>query len=66
MKGAKASEELNASKKAIKLLGGKTQTVETFELPEDAGERSIIFINKNKKTPKKYPRKPGTPNRNPL
>jgi len=66
MKGAKASEGLNASKKAIKLLGGKTQTVETFELPEDAGERSIIFVNKNKKTPKKYPRKPGTPNRNPL
>ena len=66
MKGAKASEELNASKKAIKLLGGKTQTVETFELPEDAGERSIIFINKSKKTPNKYPRKPGTPNRKPL
>lgn len=66
MKGAKASEELNASKKAIKTLGGKTNKVESFELPEDAGERNIILIKKEKKTPNKYPRKAGTPNKNPL
>lgn len=66
MKGAKASEELNASKKAIKILGGKTDKVESFELPEDAGERNIILIKKEKKTPNKYPRKAGTPNKNPL
>jgi len=66
MKGSKASEELNAAKKAIKTLGGKTQTLETFELPKDAGERSIILVNKEKKTPKKYPRQAGTPNRKPL
>ncbi len=66
MKGAKASEELNASKKAIKTLGGKTDKVESFELPEDAGERNIILIKKEKKTPNKYPRKAGTPNKNPL
>lgn len=66
MKGAKASEELNASKKAIKTLGGQTEKVESFELPEDAGERNIILIGKEKKTPNKYPRKAGTPNKNPL
>lgn len=66
MKGAKASEELNDSKKAIKILGGKTQKVEAFELPEDAGERNIILIQKESKTPGKYPRKAGTPNKNPL
>lgn len=66
MKGTKASDELNDSKKAIKTLGGKTRAVETFELPEDAGERSIILIDKHKKTPNKYPRKAGTPNRKPL
>jgi 16S rRNA (guanine527-N7)-methyltransferase len=66
MKGAKASEELNDAKKAIKTLGGKTKTVETFELPEDAGERSIILIDKKKKTPNKYPRQAGTPNKKPL
>ncbi len=66
MKGAKASEELNASKKAIKTLGGKTRKVETFELPEDAGERSILLIDKTKDTPNKYPRQAGTPNKKPL
>lgn len=66
MKGAKASEELNDSKKAIKLLGGKTEEVASFELPQDAGERNIILIRKEKKTPGKYPRKAGTPNKNPL
>lgn len=66
MKGSKASEELNNSKKAIKTLGGKTQKVESFELPFNAGERNIILIKKDKKTPGKYPRKAGTPNKNPL
>lgn len=66
MKGAKASEELNDSKKAIKTLGGKTQEVASFELPEEAGERNIILIQKERKTPGKYPRKAGTPNKNPL
>lgn len=66
MKGSKASEELNDSKKAIKILGGRTRKVETFELPEDAGERSILLIDKTKKTPNKYPRQAGTPNKKPL
>ncbi len=66
MKGAKASEELNDSKKAIKTLGGKTRKVETFELPKDAGERSILLIDKIKNTPNKYPRQAGTPNKKPL
>jgi len=66
MKGSKVSAELNTSKNAIKTLGGKTQKLETFDLPEDAGERSIVLVNKEKKTPKKYPRQAGTPNRKPL
>lgn len=66
MKGSKASDELNDSKKAIKTLGGKTKEVASFELPHDAGERNIILIEKERKTPGKYPRKAGTPNKNPL
>jgi 16S rRNA (guanine527-N7)-methyltransferase len=66
MKASKATEELNASKNAIKTLGGKTQDVASFELPHDAGERNIILIKKDRKTPGKYPRKAGTPNKNPL
>lgn len=66
MKGAKADEELAASKKAIKLFGGETTKVETFSLPQENSERSIVIIKKTKKTPKKYPRKAGTPNKNPI
>ncbi|MGE5703286.1 MAG: 16S rRNA (guanine(527)-N(7))-methyltransferase RsmG [Clostridia bacterium] len=66
MKGAGASIELAEAKKAIKLLGGKTQKVETFELPEDAGERTIIIVQKQDPTPKTYPRKPGIPAKKPI
>ncbi|NKT61442.1 16S rRNA (guanine(527)-N(7))-methyltransferase RsmG, partial [Rhodococcus hoagii] len=34
--------------------------------PEEAGERQMILIDKRSQTPKKYPRKPGTPNKSPL
>jgi 16S rRNA (guanine527-N7)-methyltransferase len=37
-----------------------------FELPLEESERSIIIIHKQKSTPAKYPRKPGTPNKLPL
>lgn len=66
MKGAKGEEELAISKKAIKLFGGEVKQVQTFKLPKENSDRSIIIIDKNKRTPKKYPRKPGTPNRNPI
>lgn len=66
MKGAKASEELNDAQKAINTLGGKVTQEETFTLPNDEGERSIIFIKKEKNTPRKYPRQAGTPNRKPI
>lgn len=66
MKGAGAAMELAESKKAIKLLGGKTQKVETFELPEEAGERNIIIVNKQETTPKTYPRKAGIPAKKPI
>lgn len=66
MKGSEISLELNEAKQAIKLLGGKTKKVETFALPDDAGERNIIIIDKLAPTPKAYPRKAGTPAKKPL
>ncbi|MCU5746462.1 16S rRNA (guanine(527)-N(7))-methyltransferase RsmG [Staphylococcus sp. SQ8-PEA] len=66
MKSSKGEEELEDARFAIGLLGGKVREIETFELPEGAGERQMIFIDKRTKTPKKYPRKPGTPNKSPL
>lgn len=66
MKGANVEEELNEGKKAIKSLGGKTEKVETFELPEEQSERNIIIVRKQERTPAAYPRKAGTPAKKPL
>jgi 16S rRNA (guanine527-N7)-methyltransferase len=66
MKAAHASEELQSGKKAISLLGGEVENIHTFTLPIEESERNIIIIKKTKKTPKKYPRKPGTPNKMPI
>ena len=57
-------EELAASKKAISILGGQLATIDEFELGES--KRSFIVIDKVKATPKAYPRKAGTPSKNPL
>lgn len=66
MKSQNATEELQAAKKAITVLGGKLVSVQTFILPLEESERSLLFITKEKKTPKQYPRKPGTPNKTPI
>lgn len=66
MKGAHMEEELADGKEAIELLGGKIKKIEHFQLPENNGERNILFIDKKRKTPKNFPRKPGVPNKNPL
>ncbi|QQZ09446.1 16S rRNA (guanine(527)-N(7))-methyltransferase RsmG [Heyndrickxia vini] len=66
MKAANAKEELTSANKAIRLLGADVENTYSFTLPYEESERNIIVIKKNKQTPKKYPRKPGTPNKMPL
>lgn len=66
MKGSEIKEELESAKKAIKELGGEIEAVEEFELPESDIKRSLIIIRKIKNTPSKYPRKPGTPSKEPI
>lgn len=65
MKGPKAEEELERSKKAIEILGGKIEKVEKITIDETM-ERNIIIIRKIKNTPSKYPRKAGMPTKNPI
>ncbi|OMP66399.1 16S rRNA (guanine(527)-N(7))-methyltransferase RsmG [Domibacillus epiphyticus] len=66
MKAASAAEEMEAAAKAINVLGGKTENIFSFRLPVEDSERTIIVVRKEKETPKKYPRKPGTPNKTPI
>ncbi|WP_413627734.1 16S rRNA (guanine(527)-N(7))-methyltransferase RsmG [Fructilactobacillus vespulae] len=66
MKAAKAPEELTDATKAIHVLGGNVDQDFEFQLPENDEERHIITINKERKTPIKYPRKPGKPSKEPI
>lgn len=66
MKGSNVESELEGSKKAIEVLGGTIQKVESFNLPFSDINRNVIIINKIKNTPLKYPRKPGVPSKEPL
>lgn len=66
MKGNSIEEELEESKKAIEILGGKIDKIDKFNLPNSDIERNIILINKIKFTPKMYPRKAGKPSKEPL
>jgi 16S rRNA (guanine527-N7)-methyltransferase len=66
MKAAHAKDELEMGQKAITTLGGKMENMYTFTLPIEESERNILVIKKEKQTPKKYPRKPGTPGKTPI
>ena len=66
MKGPNLEEEINESKNAIEILGGKIEKVETIFLPESDIERNIVIIKKIEQTSNKYPRKAGTPIKQPL
>jgi len=65
-KSEKMEEEINAAKKAISVLGGKIVKCEEFYLPDSDIYRNLIVIQKNKETPKKFPRKAGLPSKEPI
>lgn len=58
--------EVIESKTAVFLLGGKIEEVKKFELYFGDLHRSFVSIIKKNKTPKAYPRKAGTPTKQPL
>ena len=65
-KSGNVEEELNGSKKAIRLLGGELSGVVKFQLPGTEIGRSFVQIKKNESTKKRYPRKAGLPAKEPL
>lgn len=65
MKALKSSE-IDDSKRALEILGGKVEEVIDFTLPFTDNNRKIIMIRKFRQTPTKYPRKSGKPSKNPL
>ena len=60
------NEELKEAKKAIEILGGEIEKIDEITLPNTDIKRKIVVIKKVKNTPSKYPRKAGTPAKEPI
>lgn len=65
-KSGNVDEELMQSGNAVKTLGGCIESCEKMQLPDTDISRSFIIIKKVETTKKKYPRKAGTPGKEPL
>ena len=65
-KAVGADEEIEASKTAIRVLGGEIKDKAQFTIKDTDYTRVLISIEKVKNTPKKYPRAGGKPSKNPL
>ena len=63
-KSGSIEEEVAEAKKAVFVLGGNVTDVYKFDLYEQ--KRSFVVIDKEKHTSKAYPRKAGTPTKEPL
>ncbi len=66
MKGSNVEEEIEKAKKALEVLHCSIEKIEKFELPGSDYGRNIIIVKKKDSTSKKYPRKPGTPVKEPI
>ena len=65
-KSGSVDTELSEASRAIKVLGGEYRDTVRFELPGTDIDRTLVVIEKVKETPKKYPRKAGTPSKEPI
>lgn len=66
MKSFEIEEELKEAKKAIEILGGEIEKIDEITLPNTDIKRKIVVIKKVKNTLSKYPRKAGTPAKEPI
>lgn len=65
-KSEKITEEAAAAERAIEILGGKIEGQVEMLLPNSNIYRNLFVIKKVKAAPKKYPRKAGTPSKDPI
>ena len=66
LKGPLADDELKDAKKAIHILGGEVEDVFEAKIPYSDLSHKIIIIKKVRRTPSKYPRKPGIAIKSPI
>ncbi len=65
-KGPGAEEEVKEATKALKTLGGSLVDIRETSMEEYGLDHRILVIKKVRNTPKAYPRKAGTPLKEPL
>lgn len=65
LKGGDVDVELEESRRAVELLGGKIDRIERLELP-DGSRRTIVCVKKISQTSTKYPRPHAKMAKNPL
>ena len=65
-KGPNCSVEVNDAKNAVRMMGGTINRIEQPKPVKYPSEHNMIYIKKVKKTPGPYPRKAGTPLKNPI
>ena len=66
MQGSSAHQDVKGAANAIAKLGGKPAAIEKISLPGLDKPRYLVVIDKLKPTPAHYPRKAGTPVRQPI
>lgn len=65
-KTAGAMKEIDGAKRAVRVLGGEIEKIEELKLPGTDMTRTLVFIKKIEKTKNKFPRKAGTPSKEPI
>lgn len=65
-KSSISTDEINDSIKSVNVLGGSIISKDIIGLPCSDMDRTMVVIKKIKVSPKKYPRKAGTPTKEPI
>ncbi len=65
-KGDRAPSEVQASSRALKILGGEIEELLVVELPRVPETRHLVILRKCVETPENYPRRAGLPGKRPL
>ena len=65
-KGPEGLQEARASLNALQILGGEIANTYEETLPQEKGKRCLLTIKKTGKTPEKFPRRSGMPEKKPL
>ncbi|MCA9907746.1 MAG: 16S rRNA (guanine(527)-N(7))-methyltransferase RsmG [Anaerolineae bacterium] len=66
MKGKTAHSEVESSRHALTILGGRLDRIEAFQLPGVEETHYLVMVEKTAPTPTQYPRRSGLPSQQPL